>query len=253
MTTRHWLPLACTLIAAPGLAPAQATVKPDGQYRYLFGAGGSYASGNNDAKSLNINGDGVRATDTTKWTFGGKALWSRSEGRTTTENAELGTQYDSDVTPVWFGFGKGDILRDKLANISSRTSVFGGAGRHVIKRDDLTFDVSAGVGYTQDRYVEPAIVEDESRGSYGRAEVLLAEESTHKFTQTTSFHQKLSLYPALSSGGGYRGVFDSNLAVAMTKVLSLTVGLNYRYDSDPGVGLKRGDTLVVTGISMKLD
>jgi len=39
----------------------------------------------------------------------------------------------------------------------------------------------------------------------------------------------------------------------MTKVLSLTVGLNYRYDSDPGVGLKRGDTLVVTGISMKLD
>jgi len=48
-------------------------------------------------------------------------------------------------------------------------------------------------------------------------------------------------------------VFDSGLSVAMTDTLSLNAGLNYRYNSDPGAGLKKGDTLFVTRISVKLD
>ena len=255
MTVRRTLALASLLLTAPALtiAQAQATIKPDGQFRYAFGAGASYASGNTSTASVNLNGDGVRATTDSKWQFGGKANWGRNEGTTTAENIELGTQYDQDITPDWFGFGKADYLRDKPANGSTRASLFGGAGRHVVKTDTLTFDLSAGLGYTEDRYFDAADVNGEFRSRYGRPEALLAEESTHKWTPTTSFHQKLSLYPALRSGGGYRGVFDSGLSVAMTNTLSLTAGLNYRYNSDPGAGLKKGDTLFVTGISVKLD
>jgi len=255
MTSRSAVPLTALLLAAPAFAfaQAQATIKPDGQYRYAFGAGASYASGNTSASSVNLSGDGVKATADSKWQFGGKANYGRTEGVTTVENLALGTQYDQDITPLWFGFGKADYLRDKPANVSTRASLFGGAGRHVVKTDTLIFDVSAGLGYTQDRYFNPADVNGEFRTSYGRAEALLAEESTHKWTPTTTFHQKLSIYPALRSGGGYRGVFDSGLSVAMTNTLSLTAGLNYRYNSDPGAGLKRGDTLFVTGISVKLD
>lgn len=255
MTFRPTLSLAGLLLTAPTLvlAQAQATIKPDGQFRYALGAGASYASGNTSASSINLSGDGVRATADSKWQFGGKANWGRTEGVTTVENLVLGTQYDKDITPDWFGFGKADYLRDKPANLSTRTSLFGGVGRHVVKTDTLTFDVSAGLGYTEDRYFDTADVNGEFRTRYGRAEALLAEESTHKWTPTTSFHQKLSLYPALRSGGGYRGVFDSGLSVAMTNTLSLTAGLNYRYNSDPGAGLKKGDTLFVTGISVKLD
>ncbi|MEP7099610.1 MAG: DUF481 domain-containing protein [Burkholderiales bacterium] len=255
MNFRPTLPLVGLLLAAPALvfAQAQATVKPDGQFRYAFGAGASYASGNTSASSVNLSGDGVNATADSKWQFGGKANYGRTEGATTVENLALGTQYDKDVTPDWFGFGKADYLRDKPANVSTRASLFGGAGRHVVKTDTLTFDLSAGLGYTEDRYFNAADVNGEFRTRYGRAEVLLAEESTHKWTPTTSFHQKLSLYPALRSGGGYRGVFDSGLSVAMTNTLSLTAGLNYRYNSDPGAGLRKGDTLFVTGISVKLD
>lgn len=41
--------------------------------------------------------------------------------------------------------------------------------------------------------------------------------------------------------------------VVKTDTLSLTAGLNDRYGNDPGAGLKNGDTLFVTGISVKLD
>ena len=250
---RRW-PLALSLLAAPALALAQATVKPDGEFRYALGLGASYQSGNtDDASSVNLSADGVRKTEQDKWQFGGKGLRSSSNGARSAENFSLGTQYDRDLTPEWFALGKADALHDKLANLSSRVSVFGGAGRHVVKSEALTWDVSAGLGYTHDRYIEEAVVAGEPRRSYGRAELLLAEESTHKWTPTTSFHQKLSLYPALSSHNGYRGVFDAGLSVAMTARLSLTAGLTYRYDSDPGEGLERGDTLFVTGIALKID
>jgi putative salt-induced outer membrane protein YdiY len=247
--------IAAAIAAVPvvALAQVQATIKPDGQFRYALGAGASYASGNTNASSANVAGDGVQATADSKWQFGGKALWGRTEGVTTAESVGLGTQYDRDITPQWFGFGKADYLRDKPANLAARGSLYGGAGYHVIKTDTLTWDLSAGLGYTQDRYVVAADVSGEFRTSYGRAEALLAEESTHKWTPTTTFHQKLSFYPALRSGAGYRSIFDSGLAVAMTSTLSLTAGLNYRYNSDPGEGLRKGDTLFVTGIAVKID
>lgn len=241
------------LCAAPLFAHAQATVKPDGQFHYSLGAGASYASGNTSASSVNVTADAARTTEIDKLRLGGKALYTRDNHITSAENASLAAQYDRDFNPVTFGFGSADYLRDTFANILARYAVHGGVGRHVFKRDTLTFDVSAGLGYTEDRYVNAAVVDGALRNSHGRPEAVFAEESSQKLTETTNFRQKLSLLPALRSGGGYRSVFDSGLAVSMTPLLSLTVGLNYRYDSDPGVGLKHGDTLFVTGINVKID
>ena len=247
-------PLAiCLLAALPALAAAQATVKPDGEFRYAIGAGASYSSGNTSAASANLGADGVRATADSKWRFGGKALWARTDGTTTAENFTLGTEYDQDFSADWFGFGSADYLRDTFANISARYALHSGVGRHLIKADATTFDISGGVGYTEDKYLTAADIHGELRDTYGRAEVVLAEESTHKWTPTTSFHQKVTLFPAISSSGGFRSVLDTGLAVAMTPKLNLTVGFTYRYDSDPGVGFKRSDTLFVTGLSLKIE
>lgn len=234
-------------------AQAQATVKPDGQFRYALGAGGSYASGNTQASSVNFAAEAVEATADSKLQFDGRALWSRSNGQRTAANAEATAQYNRDLTPRWFELATGDALRDELANLSLRSSVFGGFGRHVVKSDPFNFDLSAALGYTHDKYYDPAIVAGQYRATYGRFEVLLAEESTNKISATTSVHQKLQFFPALRAGGGRRAVFDSGLAVAMTPILNLTVGFTYRYNSQPGEGLKPSDTLFVTGIAVKID
>ena len=250
-------PFALALIALPGTghaqSQAQATVKPDGEFRYALGAGGSYASGNTRASSASFAAEAVRATADSKLLVDAHSLWSRSNGERTAANAEAGVQYNRDLTPRWFGLATADALRDELANLSLRGSVFGGAGRHVVRSDALNLDLSAALGFTRDTYYDPAIVAGQYRSTYGRFEVLLAEESTSKFTATTSLHQKLQFFPALRGGGGQRAVFDAGLAVAMTPILNLTVGLNYRYNSQPGEGLKPSDTLVVTGIAVKLD
>lgn len=243
-----------SLSAIPALTHAQVTVKPDGVFRSLLGVSASVTSGNTRSSTLTLSGEGVQQTDYSKWGLTARALYARSEGNTTAANGALGTQYDRDfLNREWFGFGKFDYLRDKPANLESRTSYYGGVGKHLIRSDEHTWDVFGGLGYTEDRYETPTEVADELRSRYGRTEAVLSEASTHKLTENTSFRQKLEVYPNLRTKGEYRTVIDTSVSVAMTARLSLNTGLIHRYNSDPGNGLKHGDSLFVTGVSLRFD
>jgi putative salt-induced outer membrane protein YdiY len=244
---------AAALLATPLLAPAQVTLKPDNQWRYLLTAGANASTGNSKAASLNVSGEAARVSDIDKWTFAAQSAYARNDGKTETERYALGTQYARDLTPTWYGFGSLDALRDKLANLSLRSSVASGIGYHVLKSERHSFDVSGGLGYSRDRYDEPAEVDGALRSSYGRVELVLAEESNHQMTQTTSLRQRLAVYPNLRDSGEYRATFDTNVTVAMTKSMNLTAGLSWRYNSDPGVGLKSTDAMFITGVSMRFD
>ena len=64
MTPVRRLIAASLLAAAPGLALAQtAPLKPDGEFRYALGAGGSYVSGNDgQCRAANFGAEGAFAT-----------------------------------------------------------------------------------------------------------------------------------------------------------------------------------------------
>ncbi len=242
-----------TALLVPALSQAQVTLKPDDQWRYLLTAGANVSSGNNNAGSLNVSAEGARQSATDKWTWGAKADRARSSGVDTAERYGLRSQYNRDFSVDMFGFGSGEWLRDKLANIANRTSVASGVGRHMWADERGFFDLSVGLGYTYDRYVTPTNISGETRDRYGRLELVLAEESSHKLTDTTSLRQKFTLFPDLRDSGKYRAVLDTGLTVAMTPTLNLSAGLSYRYDNDPGGNLKKGDAMFVTGLSIRID
>lgn len=240
-------------IALPGAAHAQVTLKPDGQWRYLFTASANATTGNSDTANLNAKGDAVRMTETDKLTFTGQASYANSDGAKTTQRLNAGSQYNRDFSPRSFGFGTADFVRDRPSNIASRFSVATGVGRHVLRGEDNSLDLSLGVGYSGDRYVTPSEVADSVRSTYGRLEGVLAEESNHKLSSNTSLRQKLTVYPNLRDSTSYRAQFDVGVTVAMTPTMNLTTGVNYRYNNDPGTGLKRTDAALVTGVSFRFD
>jgi len=242
------------MLAAPGGAQAQIAAKPDGVMRSLFGLSVSASEGNTRATTVTLTGEAVRQTEDSKWGPAGRANYARADTGTTTSNLALGTQYDRNLADAeWFGFSKLDYFRDRPANLESRVSAYGGLGRHLIKSDENSWDLSAGLGYSEDRYVQPADVAGDLRMSYGRTELVLIEASNHKLTPNTSARQKLEVYSNLRTRGEYRTVIDTGLAVAITDRMQLTTGLLHRYNSDPGTGLKRSDALFVTGISVRFD
>ena len=82
-------------------------------------------------------------------------------------------------------------------------------------------------------------------------ELILGEESTHRLTETTSFRQRLVLFPNLRDTGEYRAIFDAGLAVAMNKTMNLTLSFQDRYDSLATSPAKQNDTLFIAGVNVK--
>lgn len=239
--------------AKPASAPEATVPDADAVWRFAASVGGTKTSGNSRSASVNITGEAVRTTDNSKLNLAARGLYAESNNNITGANLAFNGQYDRDLSRVWFGFGKLDALRDRPANIDSRMSAYGGIGYHLVRNDTHTWDVSGGVGYTDDRYVRPTNVGGELRTQYGRVEGVISESSTHKVTDTTSLRQKLGVFPNLKDGGQYRVVLDAGVSVAINSSLSLTAGLTYRYDSDPGTGLRHTDAVYVTGIGIKFD
>lgn len=242
----------CAALAA-GAAQAQTTLKMDGVWRGSVGAGFSSTSGNSKSTAVNVNGELVRLTKQDKSRLYATAVYGKNNGVESTNLARAGGRYDYDLTPQIFSFGGIDLERDKIGNLKFRVAPSVGLGYHVIKTENTSFDVFGGVGYVRDSFYRPLLIDGSVRDTYGRAELLIGEESNHKLSASTSFRQRLVVYPNLGNRGEFRGVFDAGLAVAMSSNLSLTLGLVDRYNSDPGPGIKKNDLLFVTGLNVKIE
>lgn len=240
-------------LALAGSAWSQATVKTDGQWRAALGAGASVSDGNAKSTQIQLTGEAVRATEQDKMSAYANMLYARASGATTADQQRLGGRYDYNLNPQLFGFGGLDIERNAPANLALRGTVSGGLGLHAIKGETTTVDVFGGLAYTTDRYREFTVVDDATRKSYSYLALMLGEESTHRLSDTTSAKQKLVLIPNLSNRGAVRATWDAGVAVAMSKTMNLTAGLGVQYNSDPGTGRKKTDTLLTTGVSVKFD
>lgn len=247
-----WL-LVCAVSGAAGATQAQVALRPDGQWRHLIGVGASVASGNTRTTSLNLSLDSVRATYFDKWSLTGTALQSRTEGDTSAQRGEIKTQYDRDISLLWFGFGSAAVLHDEAANIESRLSLASGVGYHLLRSEDSYWDVSMGLGYSRDRLRTPTVIDGLTRQSQDRLELVLGQESTTHLSDTSRLKQQARLLPSLRDAGVYRAELIGSLAVAISTRLSLTASLTYRYDTHPGAGFSKGDLLFVTGVSLGLE
>ncbi len=245
--------VAVSLLAAALPARSQVTLKPDGQWRHLVTAGVNVNSGNTRSSAVNVATDSVNATADDKWTATGELLYTRDEGRTTGERLAIATQYNRDVTPTVFGFVQAQGVRDKPANLRDRLAVNTGLGLHLIERGDDFWDVWAGVGYARESFYRPeernGVLRDDDRV----ATAIFGEESTTRLAAGTVLRQKWTVTPRLREFSRYRSEFDARLAVAINSRLNLSAGLNLRYHSHPAAGLKKLDSALVTGLSVRFD
>lgn len=164
----------------------------------------------------------------------------------------MGTRYDHTIAGELFGFGGLDFSHDQIKKLSLRSVASAGLGYHVVKTTDHQWDIFGGLSYRKDKYKEPGVlINNELKTSLNATELMLGEESNHKLTESTSFKQKLAIYPNLSSSKGTRATFDAGLLVALNKTMSLSITVQDRYDSLAQAPIKKNDILFFTGINVK--
>ena len=117
-----------------------------------------------------------------------------------------------------------------------------GLGYHAVKTSELSFDVFSGLTYNREQFF------DATRDS---AELVLGEESSHKVSETTSFKQRLAIYPNLTESGQYRAQLDGSLTTAINSRVGLQLTVSDRYQSNPQPGIKNNDVLFLTNVNYK--
>lgn len=240
------------MLAGLALAGVSTTVpadppKEDGLWRGAMSASLSLASGNTKSTNFSIGADGVRATKEDKIALFLTTLYgTREDGGKTVKTANLtraGGKYDWNLSDRSYVFGALDLERDKLTALDLRTVVGAGAGYKLIKEKDVNYEVFGGLTQNHEKYTSF------TRNS---TEVLLGEQSDHKLTDTTSFKQRLAVYPSLKDSGEYRMQFDAGLVTAIASGIGFQATLSNRYNSLAPAGSKKSDTLLLMGVNIAL-
>lgn len=228
----------------------------DGQWRGSAGAALSASSGNTRSTAVLLDVDVSRLTEADKISLGGNIQYARSrvDGSEETTANQVGAfgQYDFNLSPRLFAFGRLALDRDQVVDLDVRTALNGGLGWKVIERKTLRLSVFGGVGVTDERYGSPQTIAGQTDTRFRRTTLLLAEQSEHVLGPTLTFKQRLELLPGISGDKGNRASFRADLAVAINRTMSLSVGLTSRYNSEPPAGRKSTDTTFFTGLNVKL-
>jgi putative salt-induced outer membrane protein len=247
---------AATAIAVACAAlPAFAADAPDGQWRGAAGASVAITSGNSSSQAALASLDLVRATEGDKWTLGASVNYGRSKvaGVTsTTSNKEGGFgQYDHDLAPGVFAFGKLGLEHDSITDMTLRTLLGAGVGVHIVQTKSDTFDVFGGGSYVDTTYSSAQTIGSETATRFHSVGLLLGEESSNQLTENTTLKQRLEYDPGLSGVKNQLFKFNGSLAVNMSKSLALNVGVTDTFNSKVAAGQKKNDLSVFTGISIK--
>lgn len=241
-------------LAAPALAADEPVA--DGRWRGSAGAALSATSGNTRSSAVLLNADLSRLTEADKVSLGGNIQYARSEvdGRDETTANQLGAfgQYDFNLSPRLFAFGRLALDRDEVVDLDARVAVNAGLGWKLVERKDLRFSVFGGAGVTDERYGAPQTIAGATDTRFRRTTLLLAEQSEHELSSTLSFKQRLELLPGIGGDKGNRATLRADLGVALNRTMSLTVGLIGNHNSEPPAGQKSTDTSLFTGLNVKL-
>ncbi len=204
----------------------------------------SRTAGNTNGTTYSISIDEARTSDHDKLSAYASALYGKNQDVVNADKTRLGSRYDHNLNQQTFAFGLVEFEQDRMANLDLRSGLGAGFGYHLLKEEDVTFDLFGGLSHNRSDLMTGSTV--------NTSEVILAEESTHTLTPSTRLKQKLSYYPSTQKSGEFRTVFDSSLVVSLNSTIGLSISLQNKYNSDIGAGVKHSDSVLLTGLNIKL-
>lgn len=199
-----------------------------------FGLNGS--SGNTERVNLRAGLGAARKTDKTDTTLNFTYSWARDDGDNTENRARLDARNDwllGDDTP-WRLFAKGSFEFDDFQEWDSRASLFGGVGYEFIDTSETFLLGRVGAGITREFGGEDNDIMPEG---------LLGLDFRHALTERQQINATAEFLPDLEDIGAYRAIGRASYDILIDPEanLKLKLGVEDRYDSDPGDGFKRND------------
>jgi putative salt-induced outer membrane protein len=202
--------------------------------------------GNSETKNLSLGFLAARQTLRDKLSAYANSVYASNDApgatpSTTANTAGGGLRYDHDLRDGVFGFVNADFFADALQGLNLRSVFGGGAGYHLIKKENTTLDLLGGLNYTHESYVGL---------TRNFAALTLGEELMHKLGKSTVLNESLAFYPNLNDLGEYRGTFAFGTVTKMNKWLGWQNSFSDIYVTNPPLGKKQNDIILTTGLNV---
>jgi len=173
-------------------------------WRGLLDTGLSLTRGNSSTLSYTLAAKAVRETPRDKISVYTTAVYANDNttppSRTTAHAIQGGIRADLNLSERIFVFAFTDFQYDQFQHLDLRNVLGGGAGYHVRKTTNTTFDLFAGADYEQEYFSPnpPLVLTSTTRKT---AEIVAGEEFDAKLNGRTTFSEIFSFYPNVSNTG----------------------------------------------------
>jgi len=203
--------------------------------RVELGVNGS--DGNSENFNLRAGAEFERVTDRHETLVGLLYSYATSDGDSTKNRLEAQGKSDFLLGPSspWSVFVQGKFEYDEFQRWKYRTQTFGGLGYAFVKEEWRLVRGRVGSG-VQHEFGKDARNEFIPEG-------LLGLDVEWKATERTSLFAMAEYYPSFEHAGDYRALARAGLEVLVDPALrmSLRLGVEDRYNSQPGAGKARND------------
>lgn len=146
------------------------------------------------------------------------------------------------IDDTWYGYGRGDILHDAMANVDYRVTSGAGAGYYFIKDKQTTLSTEAGPALEVEQL-------DDEYHNYPTAR--LAERYEHKIDGHARVWENIEFLPPLTVPAAFLVNAEIGLETPLTHKLSVQTYVQDNFANVPAPGYKDNDLKVVSGLVFK--
>lgn len=174
----------------------------------------------------------------------GKLTYGKNKGDLSADKLDTSYRLEYDAIPKkLFVYGEPTGGYDNIREIDYYYTIGGGLGYHILKKDNMALDASAGASFQSYHYA----MEDARNDMY----IDFGESYTWEIVKDLNFVQKLTFSPKAEDWSVFRMVFEAGVSWAFYKNMTFNFTLIDKYDSHPAKNIDKNDLQLVSSIGLK--
>ncbi|MDN3653550.1 DUF481 domain-containing protein [Thalassotalea ponticola] len=176
-----------------------------------------------------------------KWDITGESLFSENGNTRTAEKYAALSRLAYNFTEKNYVFGRATYETDKFSGFDYQATAIAGFGWNLYDEETFQWDIELGAGYRKSKVDDPLTGDDQNEPIVTASTLI-----DYQFSQTTTFHQYLSLEKGSDTDIVYS---RSELRVQAIENLAFKFSYNIKHTSDVPVGSENTDTETIVSLS----
>ncbi len=233
-------PAEATMVAGSPPAPA---IAPKNHWENAVSVGLTLARGNSDSMLFTADYLAQYKTPLDEYKIGLDGAYGDQDSKDTVNFYKGFGQWNHLFTDRFFGYVRGDGLRDIIAEVDYRFTIGPGVGYYLLKATNTTLAVEAGDAFEAQR------LDDQGDKTFDT--IRFAERFEHKVNDHVRIWENVEILPQVDKFDNYIVNSEVGLETALSKSFSLKTFLDDSYDNRPAPGKLKNDVRLVTALGYK--